>query len=104
MKNIERTQNYLIAKIIPKETKTSSGILIPEMAKQISPLSEATVIATGPGYYGPDGNIIPMKIKVGDSITFLMTSGLVVEAGPEGEYKMFKEEEILGLIKWLIDY
>jgi len=99
MKNIQPTRNYMIVKITPKETKTQSGILIPEMAHPLSPLSEGVVLACGPGYMTPDGETIPLKIKKDDVVTFLMNSGLVIESGPDGEYKMLKEEEVLGLVK-----
>ena len=51
------------------ETKTTSGIYIPETAQEKPQIG--TVVAVGPGKYAElTGNLIPMTVKVGDKVSF----------------------------------
>ncbi len=50
------------------ETTLASGIIIPETVDKERP-SKGTVIAVGPGRYD-DGDLLPMQVKVGDTILF----------------------------------
>jgi len=98
MKLFEPTQNLMIVKIIPQEMKSEGGIHLIAGAQPLSPLVKAEVLAVGPGYMQPDGSFIKMRIIVGDSVTFIH-GGLVIETNAEGEYRIMKEEEIIGVYK-----
>lgn len=52
----------------PKDEATLSGILIPDSANREAP-SKGTVVAVGPGRYD-DGVLVPMTVKVGDTVLF----------------------------------
>lgn len=47
-------------------TKTKGGILIPEKAQQ--KVSQATIVAVGPGARNKNGDIIPLAVQVGDKV------------------------------------
>ena len=51
------------------ETTTPSGIIIPDTAKQ-EKATIGRVIAVGEGRYGEEGNLIPMRVKVGQKVYF----------------------------------
>jgi len=98
MKLFEPTQNLMIVKIIPQNLKSEGGIHLVAGAQPLSPLVKAEVLAVGPGYMQPDGSFIKMRIVVGDRVTFIH-GGLVISSSTEGEYKIMKEEEIIGVYK-----
>jgi len=98
MELFEPTQNLMIVKIIPQSTQTAGGIHLIEGAQPLSPLIKGEVLKVGPGYMQPDGEYTPMRIKVGDCVTFIH-GGLVISSSSEGEYKIMKEEEIIGVFK-----
>lgn len=78
--------------IDPKEaeTKTASGIFIPDTVKERP--QEGTVIAVGPGK-----NDEPMEVKVGDKVIFGKYAGTEVTVGDES-YLMVKQSDILAII------
>lgn len=50
------------------ERQLASGIIIPETVDKERP-SKGTVVAVGPGKYD-DGVLVPMTVKVGDTVLF----------------------------------
>ena len=48
------------------ETRTASGILLPESS--VKDLNEAKVLAIGPGGLDKDGKRIPMSVEVGNKV------------------------------------
>ena len=72
------------------ETKTASGIFIPDTVKERP--QEGTVVAVGPGKKDE-----PMEVKVGDKVIFGKYSGTEVTVGDES-YLMVKQSDILAII------
>jgi len=60
--------NKIIVEPVEAETKTASGIIIPDSAKEKP--QKGIVVATGKGKHDE-----PMEIKVGDSVLFGKYSG-----------------------------
>ncbi len=78
--------------IEPKEaeTKTSSGLYIPDTAKEKP--QEGRVVATGNGKKDE-----PMELKVGDTVLYGKYSG--TEINVEGkEYLMMRQSDVLAVI------
>ena len=80
---------------LESETKTASGLYIPESAKE-KPL-EGIVRAAGLGKFNDKGERIAMQVKEGDKILFGKYSGTEVNIGGE-DHLILREEEILALI------
>ncbi len=78
------------------DTQTSSGIIIPDTAKEKP--QEGKVIAVGSGIRKDDGTILPLDVKKGDMILFGKYAGTEVKIDGE-DYLMMKEEDILGIIE-----
>ena len=78
--------------IEPKEaeTKTASGIFIPDTAKEKP--QQGTVIAVGPGKKDE-----PMEVKVGDVVLFGKYAGTEV-AVEEKKYLIAKQSDILAIL------
>ena len=78
--------------IEPKEaeTKTASGIYIPDTAKEKPQLG--TVLATGPGKKDE-----PMEVKVGDQVLYGKYSGTEVTV-EDKKYLIVKQSDILAIL------
>lgn len=80
-----------------EESKTRSGIVIPESVKGETP-QVGTVIAVGPGRMDDKGNTLPMHVKVGDKVIYGKYSGDEVEV--EGtKYKILHEDNVFAIVK-----
>lgn len=78
--------------IEPKEaeTKTASGLYIPDTAKEKP--QQGTVVAVGPGKQDE-----PMELKVGDAVLYGKYAGTEVTVG-ENKYLIVKQSDILAII------
>jgi chaperonin GroES len=72
------------------ETKTASGIIIPDTAKE-KPL-QGTVIAVGPGKKDE-----PMTVKVNDKVLYGQYSGQEIKIDGKN-YLIMKEADIYGIL------
>lgn len=75
------------------ETKTKSGIMLPE--KAVGKVIDATVVAVGPGARSESGKSIPPSVKVGDRVLLPEYGGTKVELENK-EYYLFRDTDILG--------
>ena len=78
--------------IEPKEaeTKTASGIYIPDTAKEKP--QQGKVIATGPGKKDE-----PMEVKVGEEVLYGKYAGTEVTVGDK-KYLIVKQSDILAIL------
>lgn len=79
------------------ETKTPSGIFLPETAKDKP--KQGKVIAVGDGILNKEtGARIPFSVKKGDSVIFSSYAGseVKIDGNP---YLIMTEEDILGVIE-----
>lgn len=85
----------IIVERLEAEEKTSSGLYIPDSAKDKP--AEGKVVAVGAGKITEDGKKAPMDVKVGDTIVFGKYSGTEVKV--EGkEYLVMREDDVLGVV------
>jgi chaperonin GroES len=85
----------VVVRRIESETKTAGGIIIPDTAKEKPQQGE--VIAVGPGARDESGKLVPLDVKVGDTILFGKWSGTEVKIDGE-ELLIMKESDILGVM------
>jgi len=78
------------------ESKTKSGIILPDTAKE-KPI-EGKVVAVGKGRVKEDGTVIPLEVKAGDKVLFNKYAGTEIQIEGE-EHLMMREDDILGIIK-----
>ena len=57
----------VVVKRIDAEEKTAGGIIIPDTAKEKP--SQGEIIAVGPGGRDESGKLIPIDLKVGDTVS-----------------------------------
>lgn len=82
----------VIAKPVEKEEKTKSGIYLPDTAKEKP--QEGTIVAVGPGKKTEDGKIIPLDVKVGDTVIYAKYGGTEIKVEGE-ELIILRESDIL---------
>lgn len=84
----------ILIELIEAEEKTSSGIVIPDSAKEKP--QEGKVIAAGTGRVLENGQRIDLEVKEGDRIIFSKYAGTEVKY--EGnEYLILRESDILAI-------
>ena len=86
----------VLVKRVEAEQKTSSGLIIPDAAKEKP--QEAEVIAVGQGKQLKDGETRPVVVNVGDRILFGKYTG--DELKLDGvEHIILRESDILAVIE-----
>ena len=86
----------VVIKPAEREERTKGGIYLPDTASKERP-QEGTVIAAGEGRRDDSGKLIPMSVKVGETVLFAKYSGTEFKID-EVEYLMMAEKDILGVI------
>ena len=86
----------VIVKRIDSETKTASGIVIPDNAAEKPDQGE--VLAVGPGKMDEDGERMEMSVKVGDRVLFGKYSGQTVKVDGD-ELLVMKEDDLFAVIE-----
>lgn len=81
---------------LKEETKSASGIIIPDTVDKEKP-EQGIVVAVGEGKF-EDGMLVPMRVKVGDTVMFSKYGYDEVKVDDE-EYFMVKEDNILAILK-----
>lgn len=89
--------NRVLIKAIAAETQTASGIIIPDTASKEKP-QKGEVLAVGPGKALPDGKVMPMNVKTGDTVLFTKYGPTEIKIDGE-EYLIAEESDILGIIE-----
>ncbi|MDD3861463.1 MAG: co-chaperone GroES [Candidatus Gracilibacteria bacterium] len=69
MTKIVPLNDHVVVEAIEVETKSESGIIIPDTASKEKPM-QGRVLAVGPGKFDEDGNRLPMDLKEGDTVLF----------------------------------
>lgn len=89
-KKLQPIHDLVLIKPIEPETKTASGLFIPETA--IERQCRGTVIALGDGAKGES-----MTVKKGDMVLYKKTAGMEVEYDG-AKHLIMQESEILAII------
>lgn len=88
--NIKPLADRVLIEPLAAETKTASGIIIPDNAKEKP--QKGTVVAVGPGT--KDENI---TVKVGDTVLYGKFAGTELKLDGN-DYLMMRESDILAIV------
>lgn len=77
------------------ETKTQSGLFIPDNAKE-KPM-QGKIVAMGPGKKSENGDLIAPEVKVGDVVLYGKYSGTEVTVDSK-TYLIVKESDIFAIL------
>ena len=93
---IRPLHDRVIVKRLEAETKTASGIIIPDAATEKPDQGE--IVAIGNGKIGDDGKLLPMNVKVGDKVLFGKYSGQAFKIDGQ-ELLTMREDYIIGVVE-----
>lgn len=94
--NLQPIGDKVIVEVLKAKDKTKGGIILPDTAKEKP--QEAKVIAVGPGKTLPNGKIIPLDVKPGDTVIFGKYSGSEIKVDDK-EYLIIEFDDILAVVK-----
>ncbi len=95
--NIKPLADYILIEPVKEEEKTKSGIFLPETANKERP-EQGNVIAVGPGKRNKTGQVVPMDVKVGQTVLFTKYGPNEIKVDDK-EYLIAKEEDILAIVE-----
>ncbi len=85
-----------LVKVVEREEKTASGIVLPDTAKEKPQTAE--VVSVGEGKLDKDGQRIPVEAAQGDIIVFAKYSGTEITLDGE-DYMILDADDILGVVE-----
>lgn len=95
MVNFRPLHDRVAVEAIEQEEKTSGGIIIPDSAKE-KPM-RGKIVAVGKGTKNDKGDVIPLEVKVGDTVLYGKWAGTEVEISSK-KLMIMKESDIMGVI------
>lgn len=90
--------NRIVIRRLEPQTKTTSGIIL----NKNDSASYGVVVEAGPGVYGENGQLIPLALKVGDSVLLPEFGGQKVKLNDQELY-IYKDSEIIARVEWLLN-
>ena len=94
--SIEPLEDRVVIRPLDAEQVTSSGLVIPDTAKEKP--QEGEVLAVGPGRLDDNGKRIPVDVSEGDRVLYSKYSGTEVKIDGE-ELLVVPSRDILARIK-----
>jgi chaperonin GroES len=94
--NLRPLQDRIIVKRVEEETKTAGGLFIPETAKEKP--QRGKIVAVGNGKKTEDGKVLPLDVKVGDTVLFGKYAGTEIKVDGE-DLLMMREDDILAVVE-----
>lgn len=88
--------NRVLLEVVEKEEKTTSGIVLPDSAKEKP--QTAQVIAVGKGKLLENGKRAEVSVQVGDEVLFEKYAGSEVKYAGK-EYLVVKDSDIVAIIE-----
>ncbi len=94
--NIKPLGDRIVVEAAPAETKTASGLYIPETAQEKP--QHGTIVAVGPGKYAEQtGNLIPLSVKEGDKVLYGKFAGQEISIDGKS-YLIMRESDIYATV------
>ena len=95
MNTVRPLEDRIVVKPLDAETKTASGIFLPESAKE-KPM-QGKVISVGPGKLLENGTRLTPTVRKGDTVVYGKYSGTEIEI-KNVTHLIIRESELLGVI------
>ena len=92
--SLKPLEDRIVVKPSEGEETTSSGLVIPDTAKEKP--QEGKVVAVGPGRF-EDGVRVPLDVKVGDKVIYSKYGGTEVKVEGE-EYLILSARDVLAIV------
>jgi len=93
--NLKPLGDRLIVEVLEDEDVTSSGIVLPDTAKEKP--QRGRVLAVGPGSRDDNGKFVPMDLAEGDEIVFSKYGGTEIRIGTD-DVLILRESDVLAKV------
>jgi chaperonin GroES len=93
--NLKPLGDRLIVEVLEEEETTSSGIVLPDTAKEKP--QRGRVLAVGPGARDENGNHVAIDLEEGDEVVFSKYGGTEIKVGVD-EYLILRESDVLAKV------
>ncbi len=93
---IRPLHDRVIVRRVEEKKTTASGLIIPDSSAEKP--SRGNVVATGNGKKNDQGDIIPLDVKVGDTVMFGQYAGSEITVEEE-KLLVMSEDEIVAVIE-----
>ena len=93
---IRPLHDRVIVRRVEEKKTTASGLIIPDSSAEKP--SKGEIAAAGKGKISAQGDLIPLDVKVGDTVMFGQYSGSEITVGEETLLVM-SEDEIVAIIE-----
>src|SRR3954447_13557874 len=93
--NLQPLGDRLIVEVLEEEETTTSGIVLPDTAKEKP--QRGKVLAVGPGPRDEDGEYIKMDVAEGDEVIFSKDGGTEIRVGTD-EVLILRESDVLAKV------
>lgn len=93
--NLKPLGDRLVIKPTEQDDVTSSGIFLPETAKEKP--QQGKVIAAGPGARKENGDRIALDVQVDDTVLYAKYAGTTIKLDGQ-EYLILKETDVLAIV------
>ena len=85
----------LIVEVLEEEETTTSGIVLPDTAKEKP--QRGKILAVGPGSRTDSGEIVPMDVAEGDEVIFSKYGGTEIKLGSD-DVLILRESDVLAKV------
>ena len=86
----------MVVRVLEAETKTASGLVIPDNAAEKP--TRGTVLAVGTGRTLDNGSVLAMAVNVGDVVLFGKYAGQTVKVDGE-ELTILREDDVFAIVE-----
>jgi len=93
--NLKPLGDRIIVEVLEDEEVTSSGIVLPDTAKEKP--QRGRVLSVGPGSRDDEGKYIPLDVEEGDEIVFSKYGGTEIKVGTD-DYLILRESDVLAKV------
>lgn len=93
--NLKPLGDRLVVEPVEQEEMTSSGLVLPETAKEKP--QKGTILAVGPGRRDDDGDRIDMDVAVGDMVLYAKYAGTEIKVDGK-KLLILKESDVLAIV------
>jgi chaperonin GroES len=94
--NLKPLGDRLVIRPIEQEDVTSSGIFLPETAKEKP--QQGKVVAAGPGARKENGERIALDVQIEDTVLYAKYAGTTIKLDGQ-EFLILKETDVLAFVE-----
>ena len=87
--------DYVLVRPLSAESRTPSGIVLPDTAKEKPQVGK--IMAVGPGGMTEDGKPTKIVVKVGDKVLYKKWGGNEVKVGTE-EWLLIEQKDVMAIV------